>query len=666
MITYEIQKARYPIKKTLLFDFLIPLLLVALLTYYLDRRYARMVMQFLVDFPYLGLRIYKSPFYFWYIHYHPYLFAGPLLFFTVGVSYRTARIPGPGRAFRRFWQGLLHRNIADDSPKNPFPPVFNRQEEKMKSYLAAWAQKAPNIRILGYYKRFASDLETDKRHGRKVEKPEDYFNIVIREEQRYRHMQVLGNTGSGKSYSIVAPMLIEDAASSHFATVTLNGKADLYLLKVLATGAMRAKGNVPTALLSFHHKESLAYDPLLFGDADSLTKKLMNSSEINHPHYRPFQESWLMGFFRIMRTEPEIDGTIMLKQLYHFLKRPKALLDQLGKRCKNPDNLALLHELADTDLESLSGLAAHVGSLVLDESLSHIFDNPKGRTLNLRDLIEKAGNLYLDLDTSSKGPQARALGRMIIMELQLLSGARQAGKAQSTIGVQGYLDEFGSFAYNEFINMLDKCRSSKIGFLIAHQSVGNLERPNLAGSFMNELVDNTYQKFFLNINAETAAWAAEQMGERTVVKKSLSIGQMTDKTHIHGRDNQTVTYREELEKYVQASDLALPKGYGFGILEDGEGRLMKAPVRFGYVDPSELCSDAELQAFLERALLSHAERPCKTEPGPDGPGEKSDDKNPGEGTDSPPPPKPKKPRPAGGKDSPLGRFIKDKKPEGEV
>jgi len=85
------------------------------------------------------------------------------------------------------------------------------------------------------------------------------------------------------------------------------------------------------------------------------------------------------------------------------------------------------------------------------------------------------------------------------------------------------------------------------------------------------------------------------------------------------------------------------------------------------VDPDELCSEAELQAFLEKALLSHAERDSVV--GKQVPEDKGKDRgnaNPGENTDNPLPPKPKKPRPAGGKDSPLGRIIQDKKPEGET
>ena len=611
MILHEIKKAKYPIRKTLLIDFLFPLLLVLGGGWYMDRLLARPILQALVDFPVFGVASYKSPFYPFYLQYHYSLFAGLLLFAVCGISYRTARIPGPGRAFRRFWQGLLHRDLSKEAPPDSFPPIFNRQDDKTRQWIAKYGSPNSKIRILGYFKRFISDIDADRRLGKKPERYSEHFALAIQEEQRFRHMQVVGNTGSGKSYSLIAPMLIQDAGASNLATVTINPKADLYLLKVLATGALNAQEKIPTALVSFHRSESLAYDPLLFGDADSLTKKILNSSDINHPHFRPFQETWLMNLFRIMRTEKEIDGTIMLKHLYRYLKRPGSLLDDLRDKCKDPDNLAQLHDLAATLPDSLSGLAAHVGCMVLDESLSHIFDNPTGRTLNVREVIARGGNIYLDLDASSKGPQARALGRMIVMELQLLAGARQAGKENGQVGVQCYLDEFGSFAYSGFIDMLDKCRSSRIGFVLAHQSLGNLKRDNLSASFKDELVDNTYQKFFLSLNDETAAWASRQMGARKVVKKSLAIGQMTDKTHIHGRDNQTVTYKEELEPYVLPSEFTLPKGYGFGIVEGKEGQLVKTSVRFGYVAPGELCSDAELKAFFERALLDHAPRPGK-------------------------------------------------------
>ena len=259
--------------------------------------------------------------------------------------------------------------------------------------------------------------------------------------------------------------------------------------------------------------------------------------------------------------------------------------------------------------DSLSGLASHIGQFVEDDSLAHIFDNPKGRMLNVKEVIEKGGNIFFDLDTSSKGPQARALGRMILMELQLLAGARQNGLADKNVAVQVYLDEFASFAYPGFINLLDKCRSARMGILLAHQSLGNLKRANLPASFKDEVVDNTHTKFFLAVKDATAQWASEVLGSRKVVKKSLSIGHATEKTGTGAKETRTETFRDELEPYVEPSGFNLPKGQGYCMVEDEEGKLVVGPMSVGYVDEKSLCSDEDLSGFLKHAVLTHPFRP---------------------------------------------------------
>jgi hypothetical protein len=195
------------------------------------------------------------------------------------------------------------------------------------------------------------------------------------------------------------------------------------------------------------------------------------------------------------------------------------------------------------------------------------------------------------------------------MEVQLLAGARQAGFEPKDVGLQVFLDEFASFAYNGFIDLIDKCRSARVGLLLAHQSLGNLQRDNLSKSFKDEIVDNTYTKFFLSLKDETAEWASRQLGTRKVVKKSLSIGHATEQTDTGARENRTLTFREEFEPYVQPSDFNLEVGYGFANLENRAGRLVKGPIRVGYVDEKDLCTDAELYDFLREAIQDHPKRP---------------------------------------------------------
>ena len=620
MIHHELSKVKRGWKWILLWDFVIPISMVCLATYFLDKWLAIRALQYMVNFPFFGERFYYSPFFKtrflpWFILWHRFLFGVPLLLLYSGASYRTARLPGPGRAFLRFWQSLLQHKWGKDKQVDPFPPTFNPLTPHMQKVIQAWQQVDPNAALVGFYKRFLSDLEQEQREEKETEKPSAYFNIVLTGEIRFRHIQVIGGSGSGKSASIIAPMLRQDAASGNIATLTINPKADLYLIKVMVDevrkqGMNPPGGRVPTAIISFYRKESLAYDPLLFGDADALTKKIIGSSDIIHPFYKSVQETWLMSFFRVMKTEAKLVDRVTLKHLYRFLMRPKTLLERVQPLCQDDENIERLNILATAKPETLAGLASHIGQLVEDESLSHIFNNPKGRMLNLREVIQKGGNIFIDVDMSSKGPQARTLGRMIMMEIQLLAGQRQAGLESSDIGVQVYLDEFASFAYNGFIDLIDKCRSAKIGLLLSHQSLANLKRDNLSQSFKDEVVDNTYTKFFLLMKDETAEWASRQLGVRKVVKKSLSIGQMTDKTNVHGRDNQTVSFREEIEPYVQPSGFkALAKGYGYAQLETPTGGIVQGPIRLGYVRQSELCSDEDLQIFMRQAMDDHPLRP---------------------------------------------------------
>lgn len=614
MIIHEMHHAKVKWYKTLLWDFVVPISLVFVAAYFLDRRFAKPLLQSIVDFPSIGTSIYRSPFFPWYVKWHYWIFTLPLFLMSFTISFRTARIPGPGRAFMRWWQGLLHLKLKKEAYVNPFPPPFDRKSHAAVPIIHTAQSSEPLARVIGFYKRFSSDLDQEKREGKEPEGSGDYFPIILSEKSRYRHIQVVGGSGSGKSAAVVAPILKEDAATSRIATLTINPKADLYLLKVMADGSIKRRkfnpsDRTPTAVISFTRKESLAYDPLLYGDADILTKKIMGSSEINHAYYKSFQEAWLMSFFRVIKTEPLLLNRVMLRHLYRFLMRPGTVDKTLREYCTNEHNILRLEMLALAKPESLSGVASHISQLVEDESLSHIFDNPKGRLLNIREVIRKGGNIFIEVDTSSKGPQGRALGRMIMMEVQLLAGARQAGYEPKDVGVQVFLDEFASFAYSGFIDLIDKCRSARVGLLLAHQSLGNLQRDNLSKSFKDEIVDNTHTKVFLSLKDETAEWASRQLGTRKIVKKSLSIGHATEKTVTKGRESQTLSFREEFEPYVQASDFNLGLGYGYAMLEDDEGRLVKGPVRLGYVDEGGLCSDKELFDFLGSAMLDHPYRP---------------------------------------------------------
>lgn len=610
----QLPKSGLTWKQILLWDLGAASVIVLGLGFAVDHFLARFVLQSLVDLPWIGEPIYKSAFFPFYQKWHFWLFTAPVVFFSISVSYHTARVPGLGRVFLVWWQGLLKTKFKEEEYVDMFPPKFDRKFPEAHRLFQEYGTQEPTTRILGFIKRFRTDIEKDKREGRPAEALTDFEPLFMKMENRFRHIQVIGGSGSGKSASIIAPLLRDDAATNKIATLTVNPKADLYLIKVMVDGVRKRKrinpkDEMPTAIVSFVREDTLAYDPFLFGDADSLTKKIIYSGEFHNEYYRAFQETWLQSFFRVVKTEPSLDRRVMLRHLHRFLIKPMSLQEELKPLCQNESNIQRIDWLSSVKPDSLSGIAAHVGQLVEDESLSRIFDNPGGRYLNIKEVIRKGGNIFVEVPILSKEPQAKALGRMILMEMQLLSEERQAGKESSEMPVMIFLDEFGNFCWPAFTKYLSLCRSSRQGMLLAHQSIGNLESDRLPANFKKEIVDNTKTKFFLSVEDESALWASKQFGQQKAVKKTVTIGQNIDRTDTGAKENTSHSFREDLEDYLTPAQFNILNGYGFAKVFFGQEKQISGPMRVGYIDEKDLCTDEELFAFIREAAQAHGPRP---------------------------------------------------------
>ena len=627
-----IPKTGQPWHSILLWDIMAASAVVLGLGFLADHYLARYVLQSLIDLPWVGLPIYQSPFFGFYQEWHYWLFTGPVFIMSWSLSFHTARVPGLGRVFLVWWQSLLKNKFKDEEFVDIFPVKFDRKSQDVHRLFHRYGQEEPTTRVLGYIKRFRSDIERDKREGRPAESFQEFQPLLMKLENRFRHMQIIGGSGSGKSASIIAPLLRDDAATNRIATLTINPKADLYLIKVMVDGVRKRKqvnpqDDMPTAIVSFVREDTLSYDPFLFGDADALTKKIIYSGEFHNEYYRSFQETWLQSFFRVIKTEAQLDRRVMLRHLHRYLIRPMGLQEEIKPLCRSASNIQRIDWLSAVKTDSLSGIAAHVGQLVEDESLSRIFDNPGGRYLNIKEVVDKGGNIFIEVPILSKEPQAKALGRMILMEMQLLSEERQAGKESSDMPIMIFLDEFGNFCWPAFTKYLSLCRSSRQGMVLAHQSIGNLEADRLPANFKKEIVDNTKTKIFLSVEDESAFWAAKQFGQQKVVKKTVTIGQNIDRTDTGAKENTSHSFREDLEDYITPIQLNLLNGYGFAKAFLGQDKQVSGPIRVGYIDEKDLCSDAELMAFIRDSATGHGSRPRngslidnEIDPGPiDGP-----------------------------------------------
>jgi hypothetical protein len=590
-------------QKVLVYEVVLPILVVSVLGFLCDQFFFDSLVHKILSVPTYGARFHGTKAFRFLQVYHLAFFVFPPLILVTVASWQSQGL-GPGRALLRFF---------GEGSYPLFPPTFSYGDPEVQKVIAGIRKSEPLARVIGFYKRFSCDIDQARRDGGGLGGGGQYFPIVLGEGLRYRHVQVVGSTGSGKSASVIAPILYQDAMTTDLATFTINPKSDTYLIKCMVSGVLsnisRNQEMVapPTALISMVRKQSLAYDPLIYGTADICTKKIIGSMEFESSYYKGVQETWLMTFFRVVKTEPALTNRVMLRHLLGFLVTPISLQTKIKPLVSLQENIDRIDVLSLEKRENLSGVAAHIAGLVEDESLGHIFNNPDGHYLDLREVIRAGGNIFVEVDTNAKGPQSRALGRMLIMELQLLASARQASQEPSSPGVMAFVDEFASFSYNDFIGLLDKSRSAKVGFLLAHQSIGNFQRSYLSQGFKHEVIDNTRTKFLLDIKDETAKWASQVLGEQRMALVTESIGTATDSKMT--RTSKSTSTRQEWDVRAVPDVFNLELGKGFSQLQDSEGRLINCPVTLGYIDEAMLCSDDELIHYLDDELVRHPRRP---------------------------------------------------------
>lgn len=634
------------------------------------------------------------------------IIAGVIGFVGMLVSFNE-NVPGIGRQlfipFRKWQINKIERTKGMkklDQHENPlFPPTVSRVDPVyLQGARDPTAQPGVGI-LMGLRKRFRQEIEKDKRNRVKTEKLSDYFPLILSVKSRFRHILCVGGSGSGKTASVVGPLMRGDITASRSSVFCLNPKGDEYLLRVAADPVLRRRehpifqklehdfqvavregetrsfarwaieerktSTKPFALISLSHPDvSLLYNPLEYGDADQITKKLIYSSDAigGNEFYKSQQETWLQSFMLLQLSDDDLKGRMGLQHIHWFSMNPKKrigealspvvdvdaevkfphLADKIrrqreyerlmnssekeeaekvkerGLLSEKEKDMLLIHDgnrnrlrnLMEMPADHLGGLSGHVSQLVEDSSISGIFTDSNRPSLDFREVMRCGGVLYIEVPTQSKAPQARAIARMLMMELQSYSADRDRGVEPKTCPVFAFIDEFGSLVYDEFINCIDKARSSEISFCLAHQSLGNLEKKHLSSSFRKEIFDNCATKFILGIqDVETQSYFKSVLGEEEVLRRSVSEADSTSTGQKSGRTRGVNRgFQEAREFVVTEAELACKRGFGFArILEDDQSSWRGA-ISLGYLPEEKLRSFADCMNFLEKERMNHPRR----------------------------------------------------------
>ena len=157
--------------------------------------------------------------------------------------------------------------------------------------------------------------------------------------------------------------------------------------------------------------------------------------------------------------------------------------------------------------------------------------------LSLNDVIEQKLILYVSLNVNVNERAVTALGRMLLQNLQLMIGKRyadaQKGKEQPFVSV--IMDEFSSFAYENFVHILVTARGANVAFLFALQSAPQLLQ--VGRGFRNDVASAPNTTFMLRIKDEETA--------QDFLKASARIRQMRRSMRIRKSGVFQTSYKED-------------------------------------------------------------------------------------------------------------------------
>jgi Type IV secretory system Conjugative DNA transfer len=199
----------------------------------------------------------------------------------------------------------------------------------------------------------------------------------------------------------------------------------------------------------------------------------------------------------------------------------------------------------------------------LDDELS-VITGPYEELLSIDEVIEQELILFVSLNVNKNTEPVRALGKMLLQNLQLVVGKRyeseQDRKRVNRPMFSVILDEFAPFGYQNFAQILQTARGTNTAFLFSMQSISQLLR--VGRGFREDVTSapNTIM-LFKTLNEETAQYFLRASALTRVTRRSRSVQRLKffgyEKYHETGMG----TEREEPETRALDYHIKnLPKG----------------------------------------------------------------------------------------------------------
>ena len=407
----------------------------------------------------------------------------------------------------------------------PHPPLVVARKRDEQFTADAWKQDAL---VLGY------DV-----HGKPWYWPD-----------RVRVMQgiVLGMTGSGKT-TLLKNIITQDIARvvgppnepHRLPMVVFDGKGDLEFFYDLLPHVHRAGRLHQLRVLNPARPDiSVRYNPFCCRDEDymSVVNMVFGSFNLHDEFFAKHQLNYLADIVRVLvhtgqkfnfydvlvmaidervlreqvdkaRLRMDHDPSVPVQRRLNFEMSVKNLYQSFSDRQRVPKIQGLVNECMT----------------FLDDELS-VITGPYEELLSLDEVIEQELILFVTLNINKNTEPVRALGRMLLRNLQLVVGKRYESEGQrcrtNRPMLSVVLDEFAPFGYRNFAQILETARGTNTAVLFSVQSLSQLMQ--VGRGFKEDVTSAPNTTMALRTrDEETARYFLRASAQHTVTRRSVSM-----------------------------------------------------------------------------------------------------------------------------------------------
>jgi len=297
----------------------------------------------------------------------------------------------------------------------------------------------------------------------------------IKLDDRRRHIYAVGKTGMGKT-ALLENMVIQDIMAGR------------------GVGFVDPHGEAAESLLDFIPSNRVN-DVVYFNPADTEYPIAFNVMEMVSFEQRHLVASGLMGVFK--KIWPDVWSArmeyILNNSILALLEYPNSTLLGVNRMLADAEyRKKVVEKITDPviksfwvteyarytqryEIEATAAIQNKVGQFISNPLIRNIIGQVSS-TIDMRKIMDEGKILILNLSKGRIGEDnSMLLGALLITKLQLAAMSRVDITEEKRRDFFLYVDEFQNFATESFVNILSEARKYRLGLVLGHQYITQME-----------------------------------------------------------------------------------------------------------------------------------------------------------------------------------------------